>query len=613
MADARHRSRHRPATERRSTAPAKIAVVVVVALLLAGGGYAAVTRLVGGKNAPSCAETTQLTVGTGALLTAPLTKVANVYNSHDHQVHGMCVEIKVETIDSGQTAQQIAAGWTEQQDGLAPDVWIPESKDWVAVARTTAAGQAMVSDDGAVVATSPVVLAMPRSMAVALGWPDRQLSWADFRANENSPSYWASHGHPEWGAFTVGFANPESSSAGLAAVLNVVASNIGQPSSALTPKQFSDDLGTKGALLSFDRQAGLITDTDTDLLSTYLGYGKSAPSRVSALVLPEALVYEANVGTPATAIADGQPAATVPLAAAYPADGLVVDEATYQPLRLTPGSERALAAADFLAELHGPEGQSILSSYGFRGPDRTNPKLTEQVGLVPTLRTEPPVVLNGGTINGAWRTFEGIHQRGNTLAVIDTSASMDEIVPNSHGKTRLEVAVAAANAAIPLFAKDSRLGLWQFSTRQNGALPYRELVPVGLMGEDLGGITREQALINGIDAMRARGGTGLYDTALAAFEALSAQYQPDKPNQVVLLTDGQDDDPSSVLTLDTLIAKLKAEYNPAKPVHIITIGYGSDADAGALSAIAAATGSHYYPAQDPNSIFQVFVNALTDR
>ncbi|MDT3444122.1 MULTISPECIES: substrate-binding and VWA domain-containing protein [unclassified Pseudofrankia] len=623
MTDARHRPRHRGAGER-STGRAKILIPALVVLLLAGGGYVASTRLLGGNGSDAgCQQTMLLTVRTGSSLTTALTQAATGYNGQRHQVLGKCVRVKVETVDSGQTASAIAAGWTDAAYGSAPDVWVPESADWVALARTGAASAKMLGADGTTVASSPVVLAMPRPMATALGWPGRQLSWSDLRANEGSASFWADRGHPEWGAFKIGIPSPETSSAGLAAVLNVVASNVGQPASALTAAQFAGDLNTKGAILTFERGTDLVAESDTDLVSAYIGWGKDAPAHMSALVLPESLVYQVNMGTGVVsddtteaALPGGQYGhgpADVPLVAAYPTDGLVVDEATYQPLALPAGSDRATAAQDFLADLTGPSGQATLAAAGYRSPDRTNSRLTEKAGLVPALRTTPRTALDGQTIDGARRTFLGIHQRGNTLAVLDTSGSMDLVVPGSGGKTRLQIAVAAANAAVPLFAKDSRLGLWQFSTGLDGAKPYRELVPVGLMSDAVADVPREQALLTAISGMSAKGSTGLYATALAAFRALSAQYEPEKPNQVVLLTDGQNEDKSSTLTLAQLIQTLKDEYDPKRPVHIITIGYGADADQSALRQISEATGSKTYPAQDPNSIFQVMVNALTDR
>ena len=121
MAESRHRSRHRPA--RRSVAPARIAIAAVAVILLAGGGYFAGTRLASDSTSSGdCAQAMPLTVRTGPTLTAPLTQFATTYNDEKHRVLGKCVQVKVETVDSGQTAQAIAAGWADQQYGQAPDV-----------------------------------------------------------------------------------------------------------------------------------------------------------------------------------------------------------------------------------------------------------------------------------------------------------------------------------------------------------------------------------------------------------------------------------------------------------------------------------------------------------
>src|SRR5262245_40402910 len=127
MADTRHRSRHRAATER-SAAPVKILIPALVVVLLAGGGYVIGTRLLGGGNGVGdCPQTMQLTVRTGPSLTTALTQVATDYDDRRHQVNGKCVRVKVETVDSGQTASAIAAGWSDSAYGAAPDVWVPES------------------------------------------------------------------------------------------------------------------------------------------------------------------------------------------------------------------------------------------------------------------------------------------------------------------------------------------------------------------------------------------------------------------------------------------------------------------------------------------------------
>jgi Ca-activated chloride channel homolog len=193
MADARHRS----ARSRRPGAILRFGVPLLVVLLVAGGGYAARGMVLNRGDGGNCPETLTLSVRTAPSLTAPLTDLATGYNASYRQVDRQCVRVRIETVGSGETAAALAAGWSQDKDGAAPDVWIPESTSWVALARTGAAATTMVPSDGKVIATSPLVLAMPRPMATALGWPGRQLSWADLRANEDSTTFWSDRGHAE--------------------------------------------------------------------------------------------------------------------------------------------------------------------------------------------------------------------------------------------------------------------------------------------------------------------------------------------------------------------------------------------------------------------------------
>jgi len=47
---------------------------------------------------------------------------------------------------------------------------------------------------------SPIVIAMWKPMAEALGWPKKDIGWADIIKVSQDPKGWASLKHPEWGA-----------------------------------------------------------------------------------------------------------------------------------------------------------------------------------------------------------------------------------------------------------------------------------------------------------------------------------------------------------------------------------------------------------------------------
>ncbi|HEX8819097.1 MAG TPA: VWA domain-containing protein [Archangium sp.] len=76
---------------------------------------------------------------------------------------------------------------------------------------------------------SPLVLAMPRVAAEALGWPEKPLGWDALLRVAESAEGWASFGHPEWGAFKLAHAHAEASSAGLLGVWAVLSAGARQP------------------------------------------------------------------------------------------------------------------------------------------------------------------------------------------------------------------------------------------------------------------------------------------------------------------------------------------------------------------------------------------------
>ncbi len=62
---------------------------------------------------------------------------------------------------------------------------------------------------------TPLVIAMPKPMAEALGWPNTQIGFKDLLPLAQNPEGWAAVGHPEWGPFRLGKTNPNFSTSGL--------------------------------------------------------------------------------------------------------------------------------------------------------------------------------------------------------------------------------------------------------------------------------------------------------------------------------------------------------------------------------------------------------------
>lgn len=210
-------------------------------------------------------------------------------------------------------------------------------------------------------------------------------------------------------------------------------------------------------------------------------------------------------------------------------------------------------------------------------------------------------------------TWQVMSVPSSVLAVFDVSGSMD--YDAGGGMTRIDVAAEAAELALDLFPGHARVGLWVFSIDRGGpGQDWRVLEPVRRLDEEVDGVPQRERLLShrdGLDQLTT-GGTGLYDTALAAYERALANYSPDYANSVILLTDGANDDPGSVSGREVLRG-LKAMVDPQRPVRIIGIAISEDADLKALRRIARATGGNAHRADAPEDILRVFAQEIAGR
>jgi hypothetical protein len=199
-----------------------------------------------------------------------------------------------------------------------------------------------------------------------------------------------------------------------------------------------------------------------------------------------------------------------------------------------------------------------------------------------------------------------------SLVVMDVSGSMNF---DAGGQTRMQLTQQAAIAGSKLFPNTAALGMWAFSIELGGgSQDYVELDPIRKMDQVVGGATQRDRLVADIAGLdkRTGGATGLYDTTLAAYRTVKANYDARAVNSVILFTDGANEDPDS-LSLEELLEALSRERDPAKPVVIVSIGVTKDADAETLRKISEATGGSSYVARNPEDIPSVFVDALQAR
>ncbi|WP_307848609.1 substrate-binding and VWA domain-containing protein [Microbispora oryzae] len=606
-----------PQRRRRRAAPFIVAVIVAGALIVvlrtvvdgrdstggAAGGAGSAGAAVAQRRA--CGEDgTVLTVAASSEKAELLRAMANEYNGHE--VGGHCVDVVVNTVASGAAMQALASGWDARRDGPRPDVWTPASAGWVTLLQQRAQAADRTSPaaaDNPSIATSPLVIAVPKPMASALGWPSKKIGWSDVLKLAEDPKGWSRYGHPEWGPFRLGKTNPNFSTSGLNATVGAYFAATGL-SGDLTDKDVAS-ARARQFVRGVERSIVHYGDTTLTFLSNlqHADDEGTAMSYISAVTVEEKSVWDYNQGNPT-----GDPGTLgehakpkVPLVAVYPKEGTLLSDHPYAVLSWATGA-KAAAAADFLKFLRAPERQRRFEKYAFRGFDgKPGSLITAANGLDPkepatTLGVPAPQVLDR-----ILKSWADLRKPANVLMVMDVSGSMGAAVPGT-GKTKLELAKQAATGALPQFGPNDRVGLWLFSVKQDGDRDYRELVP---MARNTRGKLRAR-----IDGLVPGGGTGLYDTALASYDYVREHRSGDAINAVVFLTDGKNEDNASI-SLDRLLGRLKTEPGQ-DTVRIFTIAYGRDADLGVLKKISQTTDAAAYDSREPGSIDQVFTAVISN-
>ena len=515
---------------------------------------------------------------------------ASAYNATDPQAAGQCVDVRVATKASGAAEQALAAGWNPATDGPQPTVWSPASSVWLQLLSNelTASGQPeLVTTEAPSLFATPIVFAMPKPMAEALGWPDQPISWSDLAALAADPNGWASKGHPEWGAFTLGKTHPELSTSGLAGTVGEFYAATGKT----TDLRLVDiaDPTTQAQVAAVESAVTHYGDTTLTFLSNQLARDREGGTPyVSAVVVEEKSVVDYNAGNPQGKVDTAGTPPNVELVAVQPAGGTLYSDNPYAILGgaswVTPAQQEA--AEGFLAYLQTEAVQSTFTKAGFRTADGTlDPSLANAdylTAAAPTPVLAPP---GGAVISGIQTTWKDLRKKARVMLVMDVSGSMEETDAGG-GRSRLAAASQAARDSLSEFGPTDEVGLAIFTT----GIPdnYQVLVPVGPISETKSAIEAKLALAP-------QNGTPLYSAVSRAQADASATLDPTRINAVVLLTDGEDTD--STITLEQLIEQIRTtRENRSTNVKVFTIGYGKGAQMDVLTEISESTGARAYDA-----------------
>jgi Ca-activated chloride channel family protein len=583
-----------------------VALGAVLIAVLAGSVVA--VRLVSSTPAhPEAAclgETTTLTVGADTSALPWLTPLAKSYTDAHRQLDGTCIRVAVREMTASQALQALQPV-PFPGGGPPTDVWVPESTTTLQLVRARAENQRVLPAAATSVASSPIVVAAPADAirAISAKLPAGQpLQLSDYLLVSRDPAGWGQRniGHGEWGRVLFTTADPTRTTLGASLLVAAAGAVTGTPAQNVTAKTFTTP-AAKAGLLQFVRSMGKLAPSGQAVLA-----GADLSPNTQDMLASYGLVatYEQDVWHYNSAHPAVLLKPTYPLGGQFAADyPFVVPNASW-----VTGLDRR-AAADFRNWLASASVQGRLASYGLRRANGTaDAALTAGDSGLSANALQPEPVRSPGGPAAAQAVWRLLTQRVSVLALIDVSGSMADIVPGT-GKSKLQIAVAAAGAGLQLFDDKDHIGLWEFSSAIDGDRDYRELVPLGPAAGKIGPLTRRQASVLAQRGLRPLRGTGLYDSVLAAYRSAVARYQHGFVNTVVLITDGQNDEKVSI-SLAGLLGELQKSYNVGRPVHIVAIAYGKDADPAVLGRIAKATDGLVFDSPDPRDIGQVFLSAI---
>jgi Ca-activated chloride channel homolog len=545
---------------------AAIVAVTVVGVMSQGSGKSGNGDAA--KASPTPSNAIGVKVASSPEKAALVKKAADAFNATHPTVHGRPVVVSVTNPASGDEVTAIARAARGENGGDEPVVWSPASSLWARLLDHST-DKDLVPPRNASIVRSPLVLAMWEPMARALGWPKKQIGWADVLRLARDRHGWAAYGHPEYNQFKLVHTNPSVSTSGLEAVSAAYF--------AATGKQ-------EGLTVADVKRPAVARDI-ADIENSIVHYGdttkfiqaqmrKYGPGYASAAAMEETTLVEFNQDR------GGQPK----LIGIYPTEGTFISDSPYIILQApwVHANERAGAQAfqRFIAKYMTPQ---VAAKAGFRPPNPDTPPASPVDAAhgadpsQPVRELAPPAPDVLAQIQKAWSENR---KAANIELVVDTSGSMHNFHKLGHAKDGLQ-------GFLDELSPRDRVGLTSFSDHVDGLVPLQPFAQ------------NESLLRAKIRGLFADGETSLYDATAEAVKDVAALNDTKRINAVVLLSDGMDSHYG--IAFSELVPQLEAHTGPERePIRVFTIGYGQDADSLTLKKIADASDGRYLPGDTGN-------------
>lgn len=169
-----------------------------------------------------------------------------------------------------------------------------------------------------------------------------------------------------------------------------------------------------------------------------------------------------------------------------------------------------------------------------------------------------------------------------SLAAVDVSGSMNDPMPGGPARqTKIDLIRTVAAAMFQITPPGGRSGMITFHSDAGNRAAIDYAAPLAANDQ----VGQQDRLLAAL-GQPAGGGTPLYNTVVSAYQRALEGYAPGMPNQLVILTDGDNRDTIDTITLTQMAAQVQAMIDPRRPIQVTVIAFGQDADAQVVTSIA---------------------------
>lgn len=518
-------------------------------------------------------------------------RLKEMFEATKPEVDHRCVRVELTEAPSGAPHDGIV------RDDRAVHVWWPSSSMFVD--RLKADSGAGVKLDSTPMTKSPLVIAMPRSAAKRIGWPERQLSWTDVIRWVSSTDAWQRESASTM-PFRLARANPLHSPSGLATTTMLLSAGgaRGEDGSVVEQAKLANPQ-VSATFWNVEKNLVVNQESSTQLLrelAKVTEEPRGAESAFTAIGIEEQSILDYNEGR----ISGQGKKPSDPLVAFYPTDQTVNFDHPLVVLR-TPSTrpEETEAAGQFRDFMvHSDSVRQELTLAGYRDRDgNLNPALPVPSSGISNRYVENSQVVNAREVGVVLRQWQQVRRPASALVLGDASPTLAYQVAGD--LTGQAVETDLAEGFVGQAREDDRVGLWSYSTQGRPGTKPVVAVPFG----QADGVRKKQLADAAATLSTGQGTTtkvSLFDAILAAKQELQRwQRRPDETPAIVAFTSSADS--SSGISLDQLLPEFQSPEGPWVRVIVVPVGAAQDGPQDAFTKIADASHGAVIPASKATS------------